>query len=268
MKNERNNQTVINAVRENYARIAESEKDNCGCNPSSCCGTPSEQLIENSSVSLGYSAEELAGLPDGADMGLGCGNPQAIAALKPGETVMDLGSGGGIDCFLAARAVGKDGQVIGVDMTAEMLNKARDNKERGNYENVEFRLGEIEHIPAADNTADVIISNCVINLSPDKQQVYDEAYRVLKPGGRLAVSDIVATTELPQSVKDDLNLHSSCISGASLVNELHRMLEKSGFTDIRIKPKKGSERFISEWVSGMNISDFVISAYIEAVKPS
>ena len=200
-------------------------------------------------------------------MGLGCGNPQAIASLKPGETVLDLGSGGGFDCFLAARAVGESGKVIGVDMTHEMVSKARENAAKAGFNNVEFRLGEIEHLPVADNSVDVIISNCVINLSPEKHKVFEDSFRVLKPGGRLAVSDVVATAELPEEVKSDLALHAGCIAGASLIDEVDAMLRRSGFRNIRIKPKDESRDFIRTWAPGRKIEEYVVSATIEAVKP-
>ena len=199
-------------------------------------------------------------------MGLGCGNPQAIAALQPGEVVLDLGSGAGFDSFLAARKVGEKGRVIGVDMTPDMVQLARENAEKGGYENVEFRLGEIENLPLEDNRVDVILSNCVINLSPDKTAVYREAYRVLKKGGRLAISDMVASGEMPPEIKDDLKLYSSCVSGALEVNELQRILEEAGFLDIRIKPKDESREFIKKWIADVPIEDFVLSATIEAVK--
>ncbi len=200
-------------------------------------------------------------------MGLGCGNPQAIASLQRGETVLDLGSGGGFDCFLAARAVGETGKVIGVDMTPEMVSKARENAMKAGYKNVEFRLGEIEHLPVADKSIDVILSNCVINLSPEKHKVFDDAFRVLKSGGRLAVSDVVATAELPEEVKNDLALHAGCIAGASLISDVEAMLQNSGFRDIRIKPKDESREFIRTWAPGRNIEDYVVSATIEAKKP-
>jgi ubiquinone/menaquinone biosynthesis C-methylase UbiE len=200
-------------------------------------------------------------------MGLGCGNPQAIASLKTGETVLDLGSGGGFDCFLAARAVGETGRVIGVDMTPEMVSKARANAAKTEFRNAEFRLGEIEHLPVADNSVDVIISNCVINLSPDKQKVFEDAFRVLKPGGRLAVSDVVATAELPEEVKNDLVLHCGCMAGASLISDVEAMLKESGFRDIRIQSKDESREFIQTWAPGRNIEEYVVSATIEAKKP-
>jgi ubiquinone/menaquinone biosynthesis C-methylase UbiE len=206
-------------------------------------------------------------VPAGANMGLGCGNPQAIAALKPGETVLDLGSGGGFDCFLAARQIGDHGRVIGVDMTPAMISKARANADQGGYHNVEFRLGEIENLPLADHSVDVIISNCVINLSPDKERVFKETFRVLKPGGRLAISDVVATTTLPETVRHDVTLYTGCMAGASLIDELETMLATAGFIDIRLKPKDESRSFIRDWAPGSRIEDYVVSATIEAVKP-
>jgi ubiquinone/menaquinone biosynthesis C-methylase UbiE len=181
---------------------------------------------------IGYSEAELAAVPEGANLGLGCGNPQAIAALKPGETVLDLGSGAGFDCFLAARQVGPAGHVIGVDMTPEMIRRARDNAAKAGLANVEFRLGEIEYLPVADASVDVVISNCVINLSPEKLQVFREAFRVLRPGGRLALSDIVATAELPAAVRDDLTLFTGCMAGAAHIDELEQMLSEVGFINM------------------------------------
>jgi SAM-dependent methyltransferase len=215
----------------------------------------------------GYSAEDTSAVPEGANLGLGCGNPIALASLRPGETVLDLGSGAGFDCFLAARAVGETGRVIGVDMTHEMLRKARANADKGGYTHVEFRLGEIEHLPVADASVDVIISNCVINLSPEKAQVFRDAFRVLKPGGRLAVSDVVATAPFPEEVQHDLALRAGCVAGASFLDDLEGMLKDAGFADIRIQPKDESRMFIREWVPGTNIADYLISATIEAVKP-
>jgi ubiquinone/menaquinone biosynthesis C-methylase UbiE len=201
-------------------------------------------------------------------MGLGCGNPQAIAALKPGETVLDLGSGGGFDCFLAAQQVGETGQVIGVDMTPEMVSKARENAAKAGYANVEFRLGEIEHLPVADATVDVILSNCVINLSPDKRRVFQEAFRILKPGGRLAIADIVATAPMPEEVKHDLALLAGCVAGAAEIDALISMLVEAGFTNICIKPKDESKEVIRAWIPGRRIEDYIVSATIEAVKSS
>jgi len=260
------NDKVREAVRKNYGTVAQAASSWCGCSSSSCCSPGSSVKPETISLKLGYSSEDVSGVPEGANMGLGCGNPQAIASLKPGEIVLDLGSGGGFDCFLAARAVGVTGRVIGVDMTPEMLAKARGNATRAGYTNVEFRLGEIEHLPVADNSVDVIISNCVINLSPEKQKVFDDAFRVLKPGGRLAISDVVATAELPEEVKNDLALHAGCVAGASLISDVEDMLGKAGFGSIRIDPRNESREFIREWAPGRHVEDFVVSATIEAVK--
>ena len=255
------------SVRESYARVAEADDEGCGCGvPSSCCGTAPD-TDELFSVRLGYSAQDLAATPQGADMGLGCGNPKAIARLKPGEVVMDLGSGGGFDCFLAAREVGQSGRVIGVDMTPQMVSKARRNAQQAALDNVEFRLGEIEYLPAADASVDVIISNCVINLSPDKAQVFRDAFRVLKPGGRLAISDVVASCELPESIRNDLELHSACVSGASGIEELEGHMRDAGFEQVSIRPKDESREFIKEWAPGRGVEDYVVSAHIEAVKP-
>ena len=261
------NDDIRQAVQENYGKIAGGENAGCGCSPSSCCGTAEEVTADTISTALGYSGEELSSVPEGANLGLGCGNPQAIASLQAGETVLDLGSGAGFDCFLAARAVGNQGRVIGVDMTAEMLSKARTNAEKSGLGNIEFRLGEIENLPVADEIIDVIISNCVINLSPEKDKVFRETFRVLKPGGRLAISDIVATAELPDEVKDDMALYSGCIAGASLVTELESTLHESGFEQIKIQPKDKSKEFIRDWAPGRKIEDYVVSATIEAVKP-
>lgn len=259
------NDKIRQEVRQQYGRVAESNGVGCGCGPS-CCDTPVASA-ETLSQGLGYSASDVGAVPQGANMGLGCGNPQAIAALKTGEVVLDLGSGGGFDCFLASQQVGDSGQVIGVDMTPEMFSKARANATKGGYRNVEFRLGEIEHLPVADDTVDVIISNCVINLSPDKVQVFRDAFRVLKRGGRLAISDIVATAELPEEARRDLALYTGCMSGASLIAELESMMHAAGFERISISPKDASREFIRDWAPGRKIEDFVVSANIEAIKP-
>jgi SAM-dependent methyltransferase len=255
---------IRTAVRSRYAGIAQGTISSC-CGGGSC-GTD-ESASRAAGEALGYSAGDLKGLPEGADMGLGCGNPKAIASLKPGETVLDLGSGGGIDCFLAAKEVGASGRVIGVDMTPEMVSKARANARKAGFGQVEFRLGEIEHLPMADASVDVIISNCVINLSPDKPQVFREAHRVLKPGGRLAVSDIVATAALPEEVRKDLALYTGCVAGASPIAEVERMLAEAGFKDIKIEPKDDSKRFIRDWSPERPIDDYVLSASITARKP-
>ena len=257
---------IRTVVRKKYGELAKSDSTAC-CTPiSSCCGEPATSL-ENLGTLTGYSPEELSLAPEGSNMGLGCGNPQAIAALKPGETVLDLGSGGGFDCFLAAKQVGDTGWVIGVDMTADMIAKARENALKGNYKNVEFRLGEIEHLPVADASVDVIISNCEINLSPEKLHVFREAYRILKPGGRLAISDVVATAPLPPELKNDLDLLSACVSGAATVVEITEMLQEAGFQDIEIQTKDESRELIREWVPGRNVQDYIVSANIEAIKP-
>lgn len=260
-----NPDTIRRNVRGHYQEIAlrTVQQD-------SCCSDQAYDPIQDVnevSVKLGYSVEEMQSVPEGANLGLGCGNPQAIASLKSGETVLDLGSGGGFDCFLAARQVGAEGKVIGVDMTSEMVSKARHNAEKAQNEIVDFRLGEIEYLPVANDTIDVIISNCVINLSPNKQQVFDEAFRVLRLGGRLAISDIVTTAELPSEIKNDIqDLYSGCISGASSITELSAMLEQSGFSDITIQPKEESKSFIRDWMPGGNIDDYIVSAVIQAVK--
>ena len=260
---------IRESVRERYGDIARQGDAGC-CGPSSDCGdTKITDLISihnQQSSQMGYSDEELSSVPEGANMGLGCGNPQAIAALKPGETVLDLGSGAGFDSFLAARQVGEGGKVIGVDMTPDMISKARENARKGSYDNVEFRLGEIEHLPVADGCVDVIISNCVINLSTDKPAVFRESYRALKPGGRLAISDVVATAQLPEEIKNDLKLYSACVSGASTISDLESVLTDCGFTEIKIEPKDESREFIREWAPEIPLEDYVQSATIEARK--
>ncbi|MDT8283883.1 MAG: arsenite methyltransferase [Gammaproteobacteria bacterium] len=256
-------------VRDSYSQVAEASNEGSSCGEgASCCGVTDDAAI-NALVStrLGYSEDDLKKVPEGADMGLGCGNPRAIASIKPGETILDLGSGGGFDCFLAAAETGDDGHVIGIDMTPTMISKARNNAVKGKYTQVEFRLGEIEHMPVANDTADVIISNCVINLSPDKKQVFSEAFRVLKPGGRLAISDVVASTELPEEMKNDLALYAGCMAGASLISDLQNILQQCGFTQINIAPKDDSKDFIKDWAPGRGVEDYVLSATIEAIKP-
>ena len=261
------NDDIRSAVRENYGKIAVAENSTCGCSTSHCCGTPDVVTAADISRGLGYTDEDVAGMPEGANMGLGCGNPQAIASLQSGEVVLDLGSGGGFDCFLAARVVGEKGLVIGVDMTVEMVMKSRRNAEQVGFENVDFRLGELENLPVADGIVDVIISNCVINLSPEKERVFREAFRVLNSGGRLAISDIVATGEFPDDIKKDMALHTGCIAGASSIQALESMLHRTGFENIKIKPNAESKTFIRDWMPGSNIEDYVVSATIEAVKP-
>lgn len=219
-------------VREKYAAVAEG--GNCGCG---CCGAAPDD--DSALAALGYTAAQRAAIPAGADLGLGCGNPIAHAALQPGETVLDLGSGAGIDCFLAAREVGDSGRVIGVDMTPAMLERARKNRAKVNATNVEFRLGEIEHLPVADGTVDVIISNCVVNLSPDKPQVFREALRVLKPGGRLMVSDLVLTRTLPAEMRAHVDLYVGCVAGASLKDEYLQLMRDAGFRDVQVVQEQG-----------------------------
>ncbi len=260
------NEKTRQAVRERYGEIAKEGTKGCGCTPStSCCGDVKTEAAF--SESLGYSIQELKSIPEGADLNIGCGNPVAIASLKPGQVVLDLGSGGGLDCFLAAQKVGEKGLVIGVDMTPEMIKRARENAVTAGFNNVEFRLGEIELLPVADNSVDVIISNCVINLSPEKKKVLQEAYRVLKPGGRLAISDIVAIKAMPEEIQKDLTLYVGCISGAALVTDLERMLQETGFVEIKIEPKEQAREIIQEWAPETKVADYVASAVIEARKP-
>lgn len=260
------NDEIRDTVRQNYGKVAASGASGCGCSSASCCGGPVNAA--DIALGLGYSADDVAAAPEGANMGLGCGNPRAIASLKPGETVLDLGSGGGFDAFLAARAVGESGHVIGVDMTPEMVALARRNAEKIGAQNVEFRLGELENLPAADGIADVIISNCVINLSPEKERVFREAFRVLKPGGRVAISDVVATAEMPDAVKNDPVMLAGCIAGAVPIQTLEAMMRRTGFEKIQIQPKTESRNFIRDWMPGSRAEDYVASATIEAVKPS
>jgi arsenite methyltransferase len=230
MKMDENNTRQI--VRETYGKVAQG---GAGCG----CGTYGIDA-DDFAKSLGYSDGELSVIPDEANLGLSCGNPTAIASLKPGETVLDLGSGAGFDCFLAGSKVGSDGKAIGVDMTPQMIEKARENARNNNVKNVEFRLGEIENLPVADNTVDVIISNCVINLSPDKSAVMNEAFRVLKPGGRIAFSDVVLKKELPAEVKNDIQAYTGCISGSILMDEYRRILKEAGFDEVIITSQETS----------------------------
>ncbi len=222
---------IKRVVREGYAKIAK-QNSSCCAPAKSCCG--SGHPVEDLSKGIGYTEEELRSVPEGSNLGLGCGNPVALASLKAGEIVLDLGSGAGFDCFLAASRVGDKGRVIGVDMTPEMLEKARENAKKINSTNVEFRLGEIENLPVADNSVDVVISNCVINLSPEKRRVFDEAYRVLKPGGRLMVSDIVLLRELPDVLKNSMEAYVGCLSGAVLRNEYLGTIKAAGFKDVKV----------------------------------
>jgi len=248
------------AVRDRYADVATG---------SSCCGGDDSApgVSADEARKLGYSDGDLDAVDGDANMGLGCGNPTAIAGLDEGETVLDLGSGGGFDCFLAARAVGPTGEVVGVDMTPEMVETARENAEINDAENVEFRLGEIEHLPVADASVDVILSNCVVNLSPDKPQVFREAHRVLRPGGRLAISDVVLTDDLPDEVRADPASVTDCVAGAASIPALDGMLADAGFVDVSIEPKDDSDEFIREWDPERDPSDYVVAATIEAEKP-
>ncbi|MDQ6974879.1 MAG: arsenite methyltransferase [Mariprofundaceae bacterium] len=268
--NEKQSDDIRQHVRESYAEVAKaSNRGECCGVEASCCGVSDDTAINTLiSTRMGYSEDDLNQVPDGADMGLGCGNPRAIASLQEGETVVDLGSGGGFDAFLAAQEVGENGHVIGVDMTPTMISKARRNAEKGKFSQVEFRLGEIEHLPIANGTVDVIISNCVINLSPNKPQVFREAFRVLKEGGRLAISDVVATCEMPDDMKNDPALYAGCMAGASLVDDLIEMMQAAGFEQVVVEPKDETRDFIRDWAPDRGVEDYVVSARIEAVKPN
>ena len=269
---------IKKVVREGYAKIAKKESP-CCAPVSSCCGGG---LAETVSKAIGYTDEEITSVPEGANLGLGCGNPTALASLAEGETVLDLGSGAGFDCFLAAIKVGKKGKVIGVDMTPEMIEKARENAQKGNYENVEFRLGEIENIPAADNSVDVVISNCVINLAPDKSKVFGDTFRVLKPGGRLMVSDIVLLKELPDFIRNSIEAYIGCISGAIMKDEYMEAIRKAGFQEVKIvsetvfpiefmandptvKAIIDKAHITTEDIT--NIENSVVSIKVQAIKP-
>ena len=280
-KTEINPENVRDKVRTGYAEIAMHGSDR---RKSSCCCGMSEPDADALAKHIGYTEKELAALPDGANIGLSCGNPGAIAALKPGEVLLDLGSGAGFDAFIAAPKVGPSGRVIGVDMTAEMLAKARKNiaifRERTKLDNVEFRLGEIEHLPVADASVDVVISNCVINLSPDKPQVWREISRVLKPGGRVAVSDLALLKTLPGPVVDMVEALVGCIAGAVLVSETERMAREAGLNDIRLKPKEGYVAAMTDWKDplyqkiiahlpkGSGPEDYITSLEVTACKSS
>jgi SAM-dependent methyltransferase len=263
--------TQRQVVRERYARIASSgtgETEGSGCCATDECraGETAEEAAETAEQ-LGYSRREVESVDGEANLGLGCGNPRAIASLEEGETVLDLGSGAGFDCFLAAREVGEAGRVVGVDMTPEMVEKARENAAENGSDAVEFRLGEIEHLPVADASVDVIISNCVVNLSPDKPQVFRESFRVLRPGGRLAISDVVLTADVPEGIRADPDSVASCVAGASTVDRLREILTEVGFEQVDISPKEDSDRFISEWDDERDVSDFLVSASITGRKP-
>ena len=264
---------VRKAVRQRYGKIAKTQSPDCGCG----CSAPSTSLSEQ----VGYSKTDLNSVPEGADLNLGCGNPVALASLKEGETVIDLGSGGGLDCFLASKKVGAKGKVIGVDMTAEMLERARANCQKGGYKNVDFRLGEIENLPIADNTADIIISNCVINLSPNKQRVFQEAYRVLKPKGRLMISDMVLLGEIPEKVKQNMIAYVSCIGGAENKDDYLDKIKQAGFGKIEVVKEEHlpadmfDDSEIQEGIAQLkltkqeteNIAERIVSIKVSAQKP-
>lgn len=265
-------------VRERYSGIA--KKGGSCCAPAtSCCAGPTPETVGKT---VGYSEDELKAAPQGANLGLGCGNPTALASLREGETVLDLGSGAGFDCFLAARAVGPTGRVIGVDMTPEMLEKARENARKGNYENVEFRLGEIENLPAADNSVDAVISNCVINLSTAKDRVFAEAFRVLKPGGRVMISDLVLSRDLPEAVAGSIAAYAGCIAGAVRKDDYLRLMERAGFREVRVVqenrfefPLDEADSYVQGIAGNFNVpvetlreaAGAVLSVSVFAVKP-
>jgi arsenite methyltransferase len=264
-------------VRGRYAKVAKTNGSCCASSVSCCSATTNNQV----SRMMGYSEEEMNAVPEGANLGLGCGNPTALASLKEGERVLDLGSGAGFDCFLAAKKVGKQGKVIGVDMTPEMLDKARANAKKGRYSNVEFRLGEIENLPVADSSVDVIISNCVINLSPNKKRVFEEAFRVLAPNGRLLVSDIVLVKELPESIQKNVEAYAGCISGAELKDKYLELIRKAGFHEVEMLEEKNypleyiiSESTLKEAIKMSSMTEeeaketakIVVSVKISAVK--
>lgn len=251
-------------VRDHYANVARTGAVT-GCAPG-CC-TPGRVGTASGTPAglLGYNADDLGAVPDGADLGLGCGNPTAIASLSSGQTVLDLGAGGGFDCFIAAHRVGPTGKVIGVDMTPDMVTLARNNARKVNAKNVEFRLGEIEHLPVADASVDVILSNCVINLSPEKEAVFAEAFRVLKPNGRLAISDVVATGPIPVELQNQAAALAGCVAGAAHIDDVRAMLARVGFVDVEIEIAPRSAEIVGSWLPG--IEKFVASATIQARKP-
>ncbi len=264
---ETNHDAIRQQVRARYGEIARQDERGCGTG-SGCCTPGVRDGSATDAQALGYSADDLASVPEGSELGLGCGNPTALASIQLGETVVDLGSGAGFDCFLAAQRVGPAGRVIGVDMTPDMISKARGNAAKGGHGNVEFRLGEIEALPVGDNTADLILSNCVINLSPDKPRVHREAFRVLKPGGRLAISDIVALQPIPEELKTDFAAYTGCVAGASPRGQVRASLEAAGFVDVKVEVKGESRTFIDEWMPKKRAGDYVASANITARKPA
>ncbi len=273
-----NEEQVKKIVRKRYAKAAKTRGSSCASSGCSCSAAADPQV----SKMIGYTDADVKAVPDGANLGLGCGNPTALASLKMGERVLDLGSGGGFDCFLAAKKVGESGKVIGVDMTAEMLDKARSNAAKGKYKNVEFRLGEIENLPVADNSVDVIISNCVINLAPNKKRVFEEAFRVLASQGRLMVSDIVLLKALPEAIQKNVEAYAACISGAEIKDKYLELIRKAGFVDVKVLQEKVypldyiiSEPETKETIShlGMTLEEVkqaantVVSISVSASKP-
>jgi arsenite methyltransferase len=261
------------AVRDRYGKIVKNTGLYCFPSASCCDG---ENAVKKIGRGIGYSSEDFQSVPEGANLGLGCGNPVALASLKEGETVVDLGSGAGFDCFLAANQVGKNGRVIGVDMTPEMLDKARENARKDGYGHVEFRLGEIENLPVADNSADIVISNCVITLSPDKKRVFQEAFRVLKPGGRLMVSDIVLLRELPEAVKNSIEAYVECLAGAVMKDDYINAVKAAGFQDVTIMGEKSftmkdlaghPEVKFSRRIRGESLAVSIASITVSAIKP-
>jgi len=270
---------IRKTVRESYGKIAVRETTECGPTNSCSCGCGSTQ--DTISRAIGYSDEELKAVPEGANLGLGCGNPTALASLKEGEVVLDLGSGAGFDCFLASDKVGETGRVIGVDMTAEMIEKGRENVRKGDYQNVEFRLGEIENLPVADNSVDVVISNCVINLSPDKKRVLNEAYRVLKPGGRVMISDIALLKELPAVFRSSIAAYIGCVAGAATKEEYLATIGAAGFQGVDVVNEVSARRVydsatVQDFATNLGISSgtanevagSIISMQVRAVKPN
>lgn len=264
---EQSSDTIRQLVREHYRKVAVGSGCGCGAEPNVGCCSPGIQVSDSIGKALGYSNEDFESVVEGANMNLGCGNPVAISKLKKGETVLDLGSGGGFDSFLAAKAVGPQGRVIGVDMTAEMVTKARQNALKMKAANVSFRLGEIEHLPVVDSTVDVILSNCVVNLSPNKKRVWRDAFRVLRPGGRLAISDVVATAEIPKPMKEQGELLTGCIAGADQVDKIEAQLKEVGFENISIEIRPESKQFLQQWFPDSGAEHYVASANIEARKP-
>ena len=269
---------IRKAVRNSYGRIAAASTIQCG--PTSSCGCCGGSTCSTVSKAIGYSDDDLKSVPAGADLGLGCGNPTAVASLKEGEVVLDLGSGAGIDCFLAADRVGATGRVIGVDMTAEMLERARENARRSGYQNVEFRLGEIENLPVADNFVDVVISNCVINLSPDKRRVFDETYRVLRPGGRVMVSDMALLKELPAEVRSSIPAYVGCVGGAITKDDYLATVEAAGFRDVAVIKQVSASEMVrrtggKDCSAGLRVYpemegetvESIVSIQVQAIKP-